>query len=74
MNLGMLVEMLHFIFVQVAIACDGSVLCNEEMYISQWGDFSFYALTSMVPPKGGEDVLLPFLTLAVMVIPNCSEI
>jgi hypothetical protein len=23
------------------------------MYISLSGDFSFYALTSMVPPKGG---------------------
>jgi hypothetical protein len=43
----------HFVFIQVAIACDDSVLCSEEMYISPLGDFSFDALTSMVPPKGG---------------------
>lgn len=49
----MLVEMLHFVFIQVAIACDRSVLCSKEMYISQRGDFSFSVLTLMALPKGG---------------------
>lgn len=44
----------HFVFIQVAIACDGSILCSEAMYISPLGDFSFDALASLVPPKGGD--------------------